>query len=268
MRFTYRAVFVCASWLAMAATATAQPQASPPAPGAKGPAAGKAPAAGAKGPAAGKAPGEGRAVPGPRAPAPAHPRAGDRPRQEREGPAERRMRVEQLRRQAQERAGQHRAGRAGPMRPRDEAAEKRRNEHRERISERWGKAAFTRAPLRAELRMHAWRMARLERLREVLQDADAPKKDEKLARVEQLIEREKTRHERRMQQLTERTAAKTAPAKEKGSPAATTPAAQKAPAKPAPGAARPVVKPASKPAVPPATPPAKAPSSATKGSQP
>lgn len=71
----------------------------------------------------------------------------------------------------------------------------RRDQHRTLMKEMWG-PIHELSPVRAELRSHAWRMARLQRLYELA----AEKNDEKLlARVEKLMDHERERHQARMQ---------------------------------------------------------------------
>jgi hypothetical protein len=65
---------------------------------------------------------------------------------------------------------------------------------RERTQIRWGSVVFL-PPVREELRGHAMRVARLERIREL---AEVEGKPQIVARATQALERENARHERRM----------------------------------------------------------------------
>ena len=59
-----------------------------------------------------------------------------------------------------------------------------------------------RPPVLAELKTHAWRMARLERLRALAEaDTNAAKRKKTLERLDKLTAREKARHDRQMEQL-------------------------------------------------------------------
>lgn len=73
----------------------------------------------------------------------------------------------------------------------------RRQAEQERVRLRWGAVASSVA-MREELRLHAMRSARLQRIEE-LAEVEGKKTTE--ARVAKLIERENTRHERRMAAL-------------------------------------------------------------------
>ena len=78
-----------------------------------------------------------------------------------------------------------------------ETRKERRREHREEIKKAWGDIQGK--PLvKAELKLHAWRMARLNRIRAI---ADAEGKTETVARVDKLMEKEKQRHQKRMDHL-------------------------------------------------------------------
>lgn len=70
----------------------------------------------------------------------------------------------------------------------------RRAAHLARIKQRWGKAVAHPA-VRAELKVHAWRMARLDRIKEL---ASANDKKDVVARVDKLIEKENARHDKHM----------------------------------------------------------------------
>jgi hypothetical protein len=73
----------------------------------------------------------------------------------------------------------------------------RKQAARERTQIRWGSVVFM-PPVREELRTHAMRQARLERIREL---AEVEAKPQIAARAAKALERENQRHERRMQAL-------------------------------------------------------------------
>jgi hypothetical protein len=85
---------------------------------------------------------------------------------------------------------------------RDQTRAKRRLEHRISLRDRYGVELLQRPPIRAELERHAWRVARLERMR-VLAEAihDEAKRKKTLARLDALATKENARHERHMEQL-------------------------------------------------------------------
>lgn len=83
-------------------------------------------------------------------------------------------------------------------------AEKRERRERKKkrvdgLKKKWGKA-LAHPSVVASLKVHARRMARLERIRELASEAG---KDELLERVDKLIEKEDERHERHMKVLVE-----------------------------------------------------------------
>jgi hypothetical protein len=78
-----------------------------------------------------------------------------------------------------------------------ETRKERRKEHREKIKQAWGDL-YKRPAVKAELKVHAWRMARLHRLRAI---AESRGKTETMARIDKLIEKEKQRHQRHMDGL-------------------------------------------------------------------
>lgn len=78
-----------------------------------------------------------------------------------------------------------------------ETRKARRDAHRKDLKAKWGPLA-ERAPMLAELKRHAWRMARLKRMQGLAEELDKP---ELLARVNKLIEQEQARHAERMEQL-------------------------------------------------------------------
>ncbi|HEY3497862.1 MAG TPA: hypothetical protein VGK73_24355 [Polyangiaceae bacterium] len=85
---------------------------------------------------------------------------------------------------------------------RDQTRAKRRTDHRLALKNRYGLELLQRPPIRVELERHAWRVARLERMR-VLAEAiqDAAKRGKTLARLDALATKENARHERHMEQL-------------------------------------------------------------------
>jgi hypothetical protein len=93
-----------------------------------------------------------------------------------------------------------------PDKPNDQASEEtraqRRRERRAALQQRFGLELLQRPPIRAELETHAWRVARLERMR-VLAEAmtDAEKRKKTLARLEKLATKENERHERQLTHL-------------------------------------------------------------------
>jgi hypothetical protein len=75
--------------------------------------------------------------------------------------------------------------------------EERRKERRAKIKEKWGDLV-KRPEVVNELKKHARRIARLNRLLALAEEA---KKDDKKKKIEELIEKENKRHEARMAQL-------------------------------------------------------------------
>ncbi len=73
----------------------------------------------------------------------------------------------------------------------------RRQERRDEVKKKWG-AVSEHPAVKAELKLHAWRMARLNRIRTI---AKAEGKTEVVARADKLIEKEKARHEKHMEAL-------------------------------------------------------------------
>jgi len=78
-----------------------------------------------------------------------------------------------------------------------ETRKERRKERREEIKKKWGDLSGKPA-VRAELKVHAWRMARLNRIRAI---AKAEGKDAVVERADKLIEKEKARHDKHMEGL-------------------------------------------------------------------
>lgn len=75
--------------------------------------------------------------------------------------------------------------------------QERRREHIQKLKERWGDA-MGRPAVRAELRTHARRMARLNHMRRL---ADSAGKTELVTRIDKVIERERNRHQAAMDRL-------------------------------------------------------------------
>jgi colicin import membrane protein len=78
-----------------------------------------------------------------------------------------------------------------------ETRKERKQASREEVKKLWGDLALKPA-VKNELRNHAWRMARLKRIRAV---AEAEGKTELVKRCDTLIEKEKDRHQKRMEDL-------------------------------------------------------------------
>lgn len=78
-----------------------------------------------------------------------------------------------------------------------ETRKERRQERIAAIKKQWGEL-HARPAVRAELKVHAWRMARLNRMRAL---AQAEGKDAVVARIDKLIEKEKARHQKHMETL-------------------------------------------------------------------
>lgn len=102
-----------------------------------------------------------------------------------------------------------------------ETRKDRRHAHSEALKQKWGEA-LGRPDVREAIKVHEWRMARLDRMRTLIDASDRPNKDKLLAKIDKLIEKENARFDKKMDKI------KTAPAP--GSSAAE-PAA-----KPTPGA--------------------------------
>ncbi|MFO0568161.1 MAG: hypothetical protein U0263_21045, partial [Polyangiaceae bacterium] len=78
-----------------------------------------------------------------------------------------------------------------------ETRKDRRKEHREALQKKWGDLP-KRPAVKAELKVHAWRVARLKRIRAV---ADNQGKKDAVSRVDKLLEKENTRHQKHMEKL-------------------------------------------------------------------
>lgn len=107
----------------------------------------------------------------------------------------------QARKQAGEARGEARRAWREHMRDRlaklDASRAERRKALRAKLEKRWGKALAA-DPVRAEMRRHAWRIARLTQARLLAEDLD---KKDMLERIDRLMEKESERHDKRMQKL-------------------------------------------------------------------
>ena len=79
-----------------------------------------------------------------------------------------------------------------------ETRKERREERRTEIKEKWGEDALKRPAVRAELRMHSRRVARLNRIRSL---AKAEGKDAVVERVDKILAKENSRHDKHMETL-------------------------------------------------------------------
>jgi hypothetical protein len=105
-----------------------------------------------------------------------------------------------------------------------ETRKDRRHARSEALRQKWGEA-LTRSDVREAIKVHEWRMARLDRMRTLIDASDRPNKDKMLARIDKALEKENARFDKKMDKL------KTAPApgSSAAEPAATpTPAASAA----------------------------------------
>jgi hypothetical protein len=110
-----------------------------------------------------------------------------------------------------------------------ESREKRREEQRQALIARWG-AAVTKPTVADELRLHAKRLARLQRFEELIAtEKQGDARTRMLDRVQKMREKEEQRHERAMQRLQNEAAAPAASASG-AVPAAATPQPSPAPA--------------------------------------
>ncbi|MBK7582878.1 MAG: hypothetical protein IPI67_22120 [Myxococcales bacterium] len=78
-----------------------------------------------------------------------------------------------------------------------ETRQERRKERREELKKKWGELPKHPA-VKSELKVHAWRMARLKRVRAVAVSED---KTDAVARVDKLVAKENGRHDKRMEAL-------------------------------------------------------------------
>jgi colicin import membrane protein len=79
-----------------------------------------------------------------------------------------------------------------------ETREERRKSARTGLRDKWGKELLQKPAVRAELRLHAMRMAKLRQMKHVAVEGE---KKELEARVDKLIDKENTRHATRMDAL-------------------------------------------------------------------
>jgi hypothetical protein len=110
---------------------------------------------------------------------------------------------------------------------RENRAERRR-ESQEQVRKKWGDRTLAHPAVQAELKTHAWRMARLERMRLLAESSDHPQKDKRLERIKALTDKELARHEKRMAELQKQAGG--APAADAGAGAVKTADAGAAPA--------------------------------------
>ncbi|NKB69421.1 MAG: hypothetical protein GKR89_20310 [Candidatus Latescibacteria bacterium] len=69
------------------------------------------------------------------------------------------------------------------------------------LLDKWGKKHLKKPKVREELKLHARRMARLHRLKDI---AEAEEAEKAQARIEKLIKKEQARHEKKMEKLKNR----------------------------------------------------------------
>lgn len=79
-----------------------------------------------------------------------------------------------------------------------ENREERRTKAKSALKAKWGDDLLAKPPVRAELRLHGMRMAKLHEMKRV---ADATDKKNLEERVDKLIEKEEARHKARMEAL-------------------------------------------------------------------
>lgn len=87
--------------------------------------------------------------------------------------------------------------------------EQRRKEHQEDVGKRWG-AALAQPPAREELKVHARRLALLNRALVLAQADTKPDKDKTIERISQLIDKENARHDKAMSRFQSQPASGTA----------------------------------------------------------
>jgi hypothetical protein len=83
------------------------------------------------------------------------------------------------------------------MKKRHESRKERRDERRKKYEAKWGEFARGK-PAINEFRLHGWRMAKLRRIRLV---AEAMGKDKLVGKVDDLIEKEKARHDKALERV-------------------------------------------------------------------
>jgi DNA repair protein SbcC/Rad50 len=79
-----------------------------------------------------------------------------------------------------------------------ETRRERRKERIDEIKKQWGNDFAGRPAVKAELKVHAWRVARLNRMRAI---AKAESKDAVVTRIDGLLEKERARHKKHMETL-------------------------------------------------------------------
>ncbi len=100
---------------------------------------------------------------------------------------------------------------------------------REAIKKQWGDP-LAQPPMQNELRMHAWRLARLDAIKRIAADEG---NTDQVARCDALIERENARHEKRMEALKSMPGGAGSAAPSAATPASAAPAAPTPAPKPA-----------------------------------
>lgn len=108
----------------------------------------------------------------------------------------------------------------------------RRHARVEALKQKWGDA-LDRTDVREALKVHEWRMARLNRMRSLLEASDRPNKDKAIAKLDKLIEKENARFDKKMTKL------KSAPAPGASAAASAMAAGSAAPKAAPPGAPTP-----------------------------
>ena len=96
----------------------------------------------------------------------------------------------------------------------------RRTEHRHELGKRWG-ATLALPNARDELKIHARRMAFLDRALVLAQADSKPNKDQTIERISKLIDKENARHDRAMARIQSQPAAAAAAATSVAVPSAT-----------------------------------------------
>jgi hypothetical protein len=110
---------------------------------------------------------------------------------------ERKEKREEKREERQEKREERREDRQEKREDRQERRQERRKDRRDKIKAKWGDL-HKHPAVREELRRHARRMARLNR---ILALAEEAKKDDVVKRVKDLIAKEEARHDKRMTAL-------------------------------------------------------------------
>ncbi|HEY3234142.1 MAG TPA: hypothetical protein VGJ84_05470 [Polyangiaceae bacterium] len=89
----------------------------------------------------------------------------------------------------------------------NETRKERAEQMRHALEKKWGATLLMTPPVREALKVHAWRMARLERMSLLAEAADKANKDKLIKRIQKLKEKENARFEKHMAQLREHQAA-------------------------------------------------------------